>query len=439
SKALATYGALTIGDGLVAQIPALIISTAAGILVTRVATEDDFSGQVSKQFQANSNALAVVAGVFGVLGVIPGMPHFIFITFALLFGGLSYLAHQRTIKREEAAAIAARTAPIREELEWKDVPIVEPLCLELAYRLIPLVDRGDESDLIKRIKAIRRKFVTEVGFLIPSVHIRDNLQLPAENYRVLLYGAEIGRGQCLPDRLLAIQPTGAEVISGIAVKDPTFGMPAVWIERSQRDDAITKGCTVVEPAVVLATHLDHLIRQHASELLGRQETQDLLDHFKLSYPKLVEDVIPKVVSVATLQRILQMLLDENVPIKDLRTIIEVASEHPDRLANPIDVMPFIRYALRRTIVQETLGEGPNYQVLGIQPEFERLIEQSIGAGAVAPDGVIEPSLARLFGEEVIKGVQEMEANNLPPVIVSGTRTRMTFAKIAKRVCPQAIV
>jgi flagellar biosynthesis protein FlhA len=439
SKALATYGALTIGDGLVAQIPALIISTAAGILVTRVATEDDFSGQVSKQFQANSNALAVVAGVFGVLGVIPGMPHFIFITFAILFGGLAYLAHQRTLKREEEAAVAARAAPVREELEWKDVPIVEPLCLELAYRLIPLVDRGDESDLIKRIKAIRRKFVTEVGFLIPSVHIRDNLQLPAENYRVLLYGAEIGRGQCLPDRLLAIQPSGAEVINGIAVKDPTFGMPAVWIERSQRDDAITKGCTVVEPAVVLATHLDHLIRQHASELLGRQETQDLLDHFKLSYPKLVEDVIPKVVSVATLQRILQMLLDENVPIKDLRTIIEVASEHPDKLSNPIDVMPFIRYALRRTIVQETLGEGPNYQVLGIQPEFERLIEQSIGAGAIAPDGVIEPSLARLFGEEVIKGVQEMEANNLPPVIVSGTRTRMTFAKIAKRVCPQAIV
>ena len=439
AKALSTYGALTIGDGLVAQIPALIISTAAGILVTRVATEDDFSGQMSKQFQANSNALAVVAGVLGILGVIPGMPHFIFISFALLFGGLAYLAHQKTIQREEQAAIAARAAPTREELEWKDVPIVEPLCLELAYRLIPLVDRGDESDLIKRIKAIRRKFVTEVGFLIPSVHIRDNLQLPAENYRVLLYGAEIGRGQCLPDRLLAIQPSGSEVISGIAVKDPTFGMPAVWIERSQRDDAITKGCTVVEPAVVLATHLDHLIREHASELLGRQETQDLLDHFKMSYPKLVEDVIPKVVSVATLQRILQMLLDENVPIKDLRTIIEVASEHPDKLSNPIEVMPFIRYALRRTIVQETLGEGPNYQVLGIQPEFERLIEQSIGAGAVAPDGVIEPSLARLFGEEVIKGVQEMEANNLPPVIVSGTRTRMTFAKIAKRVCPQAIV
>jgi flagellar biosynthesis protein FlhA len=275
--------------------------------------------------------------------------------------------------------------------------------------------------------------------LIPSVHIRDNLQLTAETYRILLYGAEIGRGQCLPDRLLAIQQSGTEKISGVDVKDPTFGMPAVWIERNIRDEAIAKGYTVVEPAVVITTHLDHLIHQHAAELLGRQETQDLLDHFKMSYPKLVEDVIPKVVSVATLQRILQMLLDENVPIKDLRTIIEVASEHADKLSNPIDVMPFIRYALRRTIVQETLGEGPSFQVLGIQPEFERLIEQSIGAGAVAPDGVIEPSLARLFGEEVIKGVQEMEANNLPPVIVSGTRTRMTFAKIAKRVCPQAIV
>ena len=439
-KALATFAALTIGDGLVAQIPALIISTAAGILVTRVATEDDFSGQVSKQFQANSNALAVVAGVLGILGVIPGMPHFVFIGFAVLFGGLAYLAHQKTVEREEAAAVAAKAGPAgSEELEWKDVPIVEPLCLELAYRLIPLVDRGDESDLIKRIKAIRRKFVTEVGFLIPSVHIRDNLQLPAESYRVLLYGAEVSRGQCLPDRLLAIQPSGSEVINGIAVKDPTFGMPAVWIERAQRDDAITKGCTVVEPAVVLATHLDHLIRQHSSELLGRQETQDLLDHFKVSYPKLVDDVIPKVVSVANLQRILQMLLDENVPIKDLRTIIEVASEHPDKLNNPIDVMPHIRYALRRTIVQETLGEGPSYQVLGIQPEFERLIEQSIGTGAIAPDGVIEPSLARFFGEEVIKGVQDMEANNLVPVIVSGTRTRMTLAKIARRVCPQAIV
>jgi flagellar biosynthesis protein FlhA len=439
-KALSTFASLTIGDGLVAQIPALVISTAAGILVTRVATDDNFSGQVSKQFEANSNALGVVGIVLGVLGVIPGMPHFIFLGFAAMFGGLAYAAHTKTKKEEADAIEAARTGPVaKEELDWKDVPIVEPLCLELAYRLIPLVDKGDESDLIKRIRAIRRKFVTEIGFLIPSVHIRDNLQLTAETYRILLYGAEIGRGQCLPDRLLAIQPAGSEPMQGIAVKDPTFGMPAVWIERTQRDQAVAIGCTVVEPAVVITTHLDHLIRSHAAELLGRQETQDLLDHFKMSYPKLVEDVIPKIVPLGTLQRILQLLLEENIPIKDLRTILEVASEHPNLLNDPAEILPHIRYALRRTIIQETMGDSSNFEVLGIQPEFERLIEQSLGTGAIAADGLIEPSLARMFGEEVIAGVAELENKNLPPVIISGTRTRMTLSRIARRVCPQAIV
>ena len=438
-KALSTFASLTIGDGLVAQIPALIISTAAGILVTRVATEDDFSGQVSKQFEANSNALGVVAAVLGILGVLPGMPHVIFIGFALLFGGLAYLAHQKINREMAAAKTAAATPDTNQELEWKDVPIVEPLCLELAYRLIPLVDKGNESDLIKRIKAIRRKFITEIGFLIPSVHIRDNLQLSAETYRVLLYGAEIGRGQCLPDRLLAIQQTAGDSISGIEVKDPTFGMPAVWIERRYRDEAIAKGYTVVEPAVVITTHLDNLIHQHAAELLGRQETQDLLDHVKMSYPKLVDEVVPKVVPLATLQRLLQLLLEEDVPIKDLRTILEVASEYAPKLNDPLEILPHIRYALRRTIVQETLGDDSNYKVLGIQPEFERLIEQAIGNGAIAPDGLIEPALARMFGEEVIKGIQELEGQNLPPVIVTGTRTRMTLSRIARRVCPQASV
>jgi flagellar biosynthesis protein FlhA len=438
-KALSTYASLTIGDGLVAQIPALIISTAAGILVTRVATDDNFSGQMSKQFQANANALSVVAGVMVILGIIPGMPHFIFLSFAVIFGLLAYFQHKNTVKKTAQAQIDAAVAPEKEELAWKDVPIIEPLSLELAYRLIVLVDRGDESDLIKRIKAIRKKFINEVGFLTPSVHIRDNLQLPAENYRVLLYGAEIGRGQCLPDKLLAIQPEGAAGIPGIQVKDPTFGMPAIWIERGVRDDAISKGYTVVEPAVVMATHLDHLIRLHASDLLGRQETQDLLDHFKVSYPKLIDDVVPKVITVSQLQRILQLLLDERVPIKDLRTILEVASENAAKFPDPLDMLTHIRYALRRTIVQETFGDDTNYKVLGVQPEFERLIEQSIGNAALANDGLIEPSLAKLFGQEVIDGIAEMENNNLPPVIVSGSRTRLTFSRIARRVCPQAIV
>jgi len=438
-KALTTYAALTIGDGLVAQIPALIISTAAGILVTRVSTEENFSGQLSKQFDSSNTALTLVAVVMTVLGLIPGMPHLVFLTFAVIFGLLSYFLKKNIAQKVAKQVLDSASMPEKQELAWKDVPIVEPLSLELAYRLISLVDKGDESDLIRRIRAIRKKFISDIGFLTPSVHIRDNLQLSSETYRVLLYGAEIGRGQCLPDKLLAIQPNDAEPLPGIQVKDPTFGMPAIWIDKDIREQAISKGFTVVEPTVVLATHLDHLIRKYSNELLGRQETQDLLDHFKLTYPKLIEDVVPKVISVGTLQRILQLLLEEGVPIKDLRTILEVAGENAARFPDPIDMLPYIRYALRRTIIQETFGEETTLKVLGIEPAFERLIEQAIGSAAIANDGLIEPSLAKLFGEQVISGVEDMEKNNLAPVIVSGSRTRMTFSRIARRVCPQAIV
>ena len=439
-QALTTYGTLTIGDGLVAQVPALIISTAAGILVTRVASDQDLSGQVSKQFEDSGSTLLVVGGILFLLGLVPGMPHIPFIGFAALFIFLGYTMNQRLQKKERFAAEQAAAPAQKTELEWSDVPVIEPLCLELPYRLIPLVEKGDESDLIKRIRAIRRKFVSEVGFLTPSVHIRDNLQLPAETYRFLLYGAEIGRGQCLPDKLLAIYPqSDAQAMVGIEVKDPTYGMPAIWIERDQRDEAINKGYTVVEPAVVMATHLDHLVRAHAHELLGRQETQDLLEHFKASYPKLIEDVVPKVVSVATLQRILQLLLEENVPVKDLRTILEVASENPTLLADPQGVLAAVRYALRRTIIQETFGDSLDFKLLGVHPEFERIIEQTIGNAAVAQEGAIEPGLARLFGEEVIQGVAELEGLGLAPVILTSAKARLTLSRIARRVRPQTLI
>ena len=439
-QALTTYGTLTIGDGLVAQVPALIISTAAGILVTRVASDQDLSGQVSKQFENSGSTLLVVGGILFLLGLVPGMPHIPFIGFAALFLFLGYILNQRLQKKERLAAEQAAAPAQKTELEWSDVPVIEPLCLELPYRLIPLVEKGDESDLIKRIRAIRRKFVSEVGFLTPSVHIRDNLQLPAETYRFLLYGAEIGRGQCLPDKLLAIYPqSDVQAMVGIEVKDPTYGMPAIWIERDQRDEAINKGYTVVEPAVVMATHLDHLVRAHAHELLGRQETQDLLEHFKASYPKLIEDVVPKVVSVATLQRILQLLLEENVPVKDLRTILEVASENPTLLADPQGVLAAVRYALRRTIIQETFGDSLDFKLLGVHPEFERIIEQTIGNAAVAQEGAIEPGLARLFGEEVIQGVAELEGLGLAPVILTSAKARLTLSRIARRVRPQTLI
>ncbi len=439
SKALTIYGTLTIGDGLVAQVPALIISTAAGILVTRVATEDDFSEQLSKQMNSNQSALFIAAGVLGLLGVLPGMPHGTFITFALLFAGLAYMIKRKAANVVSDAAAFNKDDEARQELGWTDVPVVEPLCLELPYRLIPMVDKGEESDLIKRIRAIRRKFISDMGFLTPSVHIRDNLQLPPETYRFLIYGGEVGRGQCLPDRLLAIAPEGVEPMPGLQIRDPSFGMPATWIETSSREIAISRGHTVVEPAVVMATHLDTLIHRHASELLGRQETQELLDHFKGSFPKLVEDVVPKVVPLALLQRLLQLLLEEGVNVKDLRTILEVAAEHAPKTPEPLDILPMVRQALRRTIVQNALGSSQQARVLGVQPEFERLIEQAIGSAAVAPDGVIEPSLMRLLVQEISTHVDEMEAKNLPPVIVCNPRTRLTFARIVKKIRSQAHV
>ena len=439
SKALTVYGTLTIGDGLVAQVPALIISTAAGILVTRVATEDAFSEQLSKQMNSNQSALLIAGGVLGLLGLLPGMPHFTFVIFAALFIGLAYLIRRKAANAAKETAVQTKSEAGRQELGWTDVPVVEPLCLELPYRLIPTVDKGEESDLIKRIRAIRRKFINDMGFLTPSVHIRDNLQLPAETYRFLVYGGEVGRGQCLPDRLLAIAPEGLEPMPGLQVRDPSFGMPATWIDLKSRELAISRGHTVVEPAVVMATHLDTLIHRHANELLGRQETQELVDHFKGSFPKLVEDVIPKVVSLALLQRLLQLLLEEGISVKDLRSIIEVAAEHAPKTPDPLDILPMVRQALRRTIVQQALGSTLEARVLGVQPEFERLIEQAIGAAAVAPDGVIEPSLMRLLVTEISTHVDAMEAKNLPPVIVCNPRTRLTFARIVKKIRGQAHV
>ena len=439
-NAMQIYATLAVGDGLVAQVPALIISTAAGIVVTRVSTEQDFSGQLGAQLVAGGQSFYMVAGILALLGLIPGMPHLAFLTFAALFGGLGWLI----MKRQTAATLAKAAAQLKPvstgEVDWNDVPVIEPLCLELPYRLISLVDAGDNSDLIKRIRAIRKKFVGEVGFLIPSVHIRDNLQLPAEVYRFLLYGAEMARGQVLPDRLLAIDPPGAhQPIEGIAVRDPTYGMPATWITRDRRSAAMAAGYTVVEPAVAITTHLDQLISQHAHELLGRQETHELIEHFKSRFPKLVEETIPKLVQPAQLQRVMQLLLEEGVTVRDLRTILEVSAEHFAKNAHPNDIVAPLRQALRRQIVQDVFGDATEYRVAGVHPDFERLIDQAVGTESVAPDGAIEPNLARRFLEESAAAIDELETLGQAPVLLCGQRARLTLSRLARRVRPQAVV
>ena len=440
-RALETYATLAVGDGLVAQVPALIVSTAAGIVVTRVSTDEDFGQQVASQLGASAYPLFLAAGILGILGVIPGMPHFAFISFAVVFATMGYFLHRRSQRelREAARAEAVASMP-SEEVKWSDVPVVEPLSLELGYRLIRLVDAGDQSDLIKRIRAIRKKFVGEVGFLIPSVHVRDNLQLPPENYRLMIFGAEVARGQILPDRLLAIEPASDPApLEGVKVLDPTFKMPAVWIFANQKDSALMKGYTVVEPSVVMATHLDHVVRMHAHELLGRQEVQDLVDHFKARFPKLVEDTVPKLVSLQVVQKLLQLLLEEGVPVRDFRIVLEVAADQGGKDPQPLQLLAPLRFALRRTIVQEVFGESTSMRVAAIHPDFERIIEQAVGGLPVAPEGSIEPGLTRFFEEEIAAVVDDMEALGLPPVIVVSARNRLTLSRVARKIRPQAIL
>lgn len=440
-KALEIYATLAVGDGLVAQVPALIVSTAAGVVVTRVATDEDFGEQVASQLGASAFPLFLAAIILAVLGVIPGMPHFAFLTFAVAFAAVGYALHRRAkAELQRAATVEAAAKAPSEEVNWSDVPVVEPLSLELGYRLIRLVDAGDQSDLIKRIRAIRKKFVAEVGFLIPSVHVRDNLQLPPENYRFMIFGAEVARGQILPDRFLAIEPaTEPAHLEGVRVLDPTFKMPAVWIYPNQRDSALSKGYTVVEPSVVLATHLDQIVRMHAHELLGRQEVQDLVDHFRARFPKLVEDTVPKNVSLQIVQKMLQLLLEEGIPIRDFRTVLEVAAEQAGKDPHPLQLLAPLRFALRRTIVQEVFGDAPSIRVAAVHPDFERIIEQAVGNLPVAPDGAIEPGLMRFYEGEVTAVVDDMETLGLPPVIVASARNRLTLSRIARKVRPQAVV
>ena len=432
------YTLLSIGDGLVAQVPALIISTAAGIVVTRVATDRDFQQQIGDQVRENGIVFWLTAGVLGLLAVIPEMPHLAFGALAFLFGFLAW-GIGRTRAKEESARVKKESQPV-ETVEWGDVPVVDPLTLELAFRLVPLVDRADGSDLVQRITAIRKRFVGDIGFLVPVVHIRDNLELPTEAYRLLVYGAEVGRGEVFPDLLMAIEPgPGSPKIDGIRTTDPTYGIPAFWIARSDRERAISLGYTVVEPAVVIATHVDKLLREHAHELLGRQETQELLEHVKGRFPKLVDDLVPKIIPLGTVQKVLQLLLVENVPVRDVRSVLETIGEHVGRTQDPYGLLLPVRQRLSRTILQGVLGDETELKVAAIHPDFERIVEDALAGAAVAPDGALEPGLVKFLGEQAVEATNKLETAGLPAIVLAATATRTTIAQILKRVAPQISV
>jgi flagellar biosynthesis protein FlhA len=436
ADALKTYTLLAIGDGLVAQIPSLIISTAAGIVVSRVASEKDIGTQLIDQLFAKPQVLYITAGIIGGMGLIPGMPNFVFLLLASVLAGAAYLVSKRAkdvAVEQEAAAPAA--APEQEEASWQDIMPVDTLGLEVGYRLIPLVDKTQGGELLKRIKGIRKKFAQEVGFLAPPVHIRDNLELKPSAYRITLKGVEVGSGEALNGQFLAINPGLASgTLPGLVTTDPAFGLPATWIDGGLRDEAQGMGYTVVDAGTVVATHLNHLITTHASELLGRAEVQALLDHLAKDAPKLVEDLVPKVVSLSTLQKVLQNLLVEGVHIRDMRSVIETLSEHAVHTQDPNDLTALVRIALGRAIVQQLFPGTNELSVMTLDNRLERLLMQALGAGG---DGAgIEPGLADTIAQQAGAAAAQQEQLGLTPVLLVPGPLRVLLSRFLRRALPQ---
>ena len=428
-----TYTLLTIGDGLVAQIPALIISIAAGMVVTRVGDEGgDVSQQFISQLFSNPRALAMTAGILGILGLIPGMPNFIFL---LIAGGLGWLAWHLSQKAEQRrpapVPVAAAVPTEAQEASWSDVAPLDVLGLEVGYRLIPLVDKSQDGELLRRIRGIRKKFAQEVGYLVSPVHIRDNLELKPNAYRILLKGVELGQGEAFPGQLLAINPGRvAGSVPGTQTRDPAFGLPAIWIETSLRDQAQAYGYTVVDASTVVATHLNHLILTHAAELLGRQEAQALLDHLAKEMPKLIEDLVPKILPLGAVQKVLQNLLEEGVHIRDMRTIVETLADHATRTQDTEALTAQVRNALGRAIVQQLYPGSAEMQVMSLDPQLERVLNQAVAGSG---DGAaIEPGLADTLMRETAAAAQRQEELGLPPVLLVPSSLRTLLSRFLRR-------
>ncbi|MBK6337685.1 MAG: flagellar biosynthesis protein FlhA [Betaproteobacteria bacterium] len=429
------YVLLAIGDGLVAQIPALIISTAAGLVVSRVGKGEHTGQQILTQMFRQPHALIIAATVLGVLGLVPGMPHFSF----LLLAGLLGFGARTLLKRaaQEAATPVPVPAPARDALEvsWDDLVPVDVLGLEVGYRLIPLVDKGQDGELLRRIKAIRKKFAQEVGFLPPAVHIRDNLELAPSAYRITLKGVAAGEGECHVGQFLAINPgRAAGALQGVVTTDPAFGLPAQWIDAAQRDYAQSLGYTVVDAGTVVATHLSTVVHAQASALLGRQEVQALLDQANKATPKLVDEVTPKLLPLSSVQRVLQNLLDEGVHIRDLRTVLETLADHAGRMQDPNELTAAVRVALGRAIVQQLYGTGGEISVIALDPELERVLQQVMGLAGPEAAG-IEPDLAENLAREVAATVTQQEALGQPAVLLVPDRLRLPLARLLRRGVP----
>ncbi|MCW3479794.1 flagellar biosynthesis protein FlhA [Neisseriaceae bacterium JH1-16] len=435
AEAAHAYTLLTIGDGLVAQIPALIISTAAGMVVSRVGTEKDMSEQLIGQLFMNTQVLYITAGVLGLIGLIPNMPHVAFLSISALLVFTGYWHSKRSERLAFAEQTALKPTTLETptaEVSWNDVHGVDSLGLEVGYRMIPLVDRNQDGELLRRIRGIRKKLAQELGFLVPPVHIRDNLEIRPNAYRILLKGVEVGVGEAYIGQYLAINPGRVSgEIQGTPTTDPAFGLPAVWIDGNRRDEAQMLGYTVVDASTVVATHLSNLLLQHASELLGREEVQQLIEHQAKESPKLIEDLVPKVVPVGVLQKVLQRLLADGIHIRDVRSIIETLADHIAVTQDADELTSAVRTTLSRAIVQQLFPGETELALITLEPALENVLMQAVQSRG----GGLEPGLAENLLASAAQQAELVEQQGYNPVLLTPPALRALLARFLRRPLP----
>ena len=441
STAVEIYTLLTIGDGLVAQIPGLLLSIAAALMVTRENEAGDMGQMMMSQMLGNPKSIAIAAGVLFIMGIVPGMPHFAFLSLAIVIGAVAYyLYHKQQKARQESLELAKKPATNTgaskpKELSWDDVQHVDTIGLEVGYRLIPLVDKGQGGELLGRIKGVRKKLSQELGFLVPAVHIRDNLDLSPNTYRISLMGVASGEAEIRHDCELAINPGQVYgKLDGVETKDPAFGLDAVWIAPEMREHAQTLGYTVVDSATVVATHLSQLLTNNAAKLLGYEEVQQLMDMLAKNSPKLVDGFIPDVMPLGTVVKVMQNLLNEGVSIRDLKTIVQTLLEYGSKSADTEVLTAAVRISLKRMIIQEISGPETEIPVITLAPELEQMLHQSMQAtGGEGPN--IEPSLAERMQKSLEDASQRQELVGQPAILLTSGMLRSTLSRFVKHTIP----
>ena len=433
------YTLLTVGDGLVAQIPALVISTAAGIVVANVNTESGLSSSLGKQFLIQPKPLLIASAILALFGLIPGLPHFAFFILSAISGAVGYIVYKTAGQRaagEEAAAAEKAAKPQQKKESADDIPLIDTLGLEVGYRLIPLVDSTEGGELLERIKAIRRQFAEEMGILVPSVHIKDNLQIKPSEYVFLVKGIEVARGELLAGHSLAIDPGNAQPgLEGVATFDPAFGLPSIWVPDAMQEKAQMMGYTVVNHSAVVATHITEVIKSHAYEILGRQEVQNLLDKVSKSHPKVVEELVPGLLSLGGVQKVLQNLLKERVSVRDLQTILETLADYAPITKDTDLLTEYVRMNLARQISKTHQGTDSVIQVVALNQEIEEAISKSVHETPQGSFLSIEPGLAQRILAKIKETVEDVISRGHQPVLLASHQTRRFVRRLTERSFP----